>query len=133
LKVANAPSVLLISWEKFVNQKRSRLLCYALVISISLVLMGFLAVGVRAFESAGVSSFLLLAALTIFALTPVFYFVWHPIGRAELSQMVFEGSPREMWMGHDRRKPGLNGREKMAITIERRGKQRSISLKARQQ
>ena len=110
------------------NKKHSKLLCYALVISIILVLMGFLAVGVRAFESAEVSNLLFFAAITIFALTPVFYFVWRPIVRAEVSQKVFDGPRQETRFGRDRRMPGLNGHNKMAITIERRGKQRSVPL-----
>jgi hypothetical protein len=113
-----------------VNKKHSQLLCYALVISIILVLMGFLALGVRAFESAKVSNFLLLAAIALFALTPVFYFVWRPIGRADLNQKIFEGARQETSSARDRRKPGLNGQEKMAITVERRGKQRFMPVTA---
>jgi hypothetical protein len=114
-----------------VNKKRSQLLCYALVISIILVLMGFLAVGVRAFESAEVSNLLFFAAIALFALTPVFYFVWRPIVRADVSQKVFDGPRQERWFGRDRRKPGLNGQGKLAITVERRRNQRSIPLTAR--
>jgi hypothetical protein len=73
-----------------VNDKRSRLLCYALVISIILLLMGFLAVGVRAFESSGVSNFLFFAVVSLFVLTPAIYFVRRPTGRAAKSQKIFE-------------------------------------------
>jgi hypothetical protein len=113
-----------------VNKKHSQLLCYALVISIILVLTGFLAVGVRAFESAEISNLVFFAGIALFALTPVFYFVWRPIGRADMSQKVFEGARQEMWFGRNRRKPGLNGQEKMVITVERRNKQRSMPLTA---
>ena len=110
------------------NKERSRLLCHALVISIILVLMGFLAVGVRAFESAEVSNLVFFTGIALFALTPVFYFVWRPIGRADIGPKVFEGALQETSSARDRRKPGLNGQEKMAITVERRGKQRSMPV-----
>jgi hypothetical protein len=114
-----------------VNKKYSQLLCYALVISIILVLMGFLAIGVRAFESAEVSNFLFFATLTISVLTPVFYFVWRPIGRADISQKLFDGAWRKTWFGQDRRKVALFGQGKTPIAVERRGKQHSIPLTAR--
>jgi hypothetical protein len=47
------------------TKKHRRLLCYALVLSIFLVIVGFFGVGVRAFASAGISSTIFLAMLGI--------------------------------------------------------------------
>ena len=109
------------------NKRRSRLLCYALVISIVLVLMGFVAMGVRAFASAGVSNVLLFAAAGIVLMAPVVYFVCRPVGQAATNKRIFEAAP-ETEFGRDRRKPALSGQQKAAITIERRRKHPSMPI-----
>lgn len=57
------------------SKKKSQLLCYTLVISIFLVIVTILGLGIRAFESAGTSSFVLVAACGIFVAALAAYFV----------------------------------------------------------
>ena len=56
------------------SNKQRLLLCYALVISIIVIMFDF-GLGVRAFELAGISSTILLAALGILIAIPPIYFV----------------------------------------------------------
>ena len=57
------------------TKKQRRLLCYALVLSIFLVIVGFFGVGVRAFASAGICSTIFLAMLGIAITIVPIYFV----------------------------------------------------------
>lgn len=57
------------------SKKKSQLLCYALVISIFLVISTILGLAVRVFESAGTSNFVLVAACGIFIAALAAYFV----------------------------------------------------------
>jgi len=111
-----------------VNKRRSRLLCYALVISIALVLMGFVAMGVRAFASAGVSNTMFFVAAGIVVLVPVVYFVCRPVRQAAINPGIFEAAQTYTGFGRDRRKPAVSGHQSAAITIERRRKQRSMPV-----
>lgn len=93
--------------------------------------MGYLAMGVRAFASAGVSNRLLFAAAGFVLMGPVVYFVWRLLGQAAANKRIFEVAPAETWFGRDRRKRALSGRQKAAISIERRRKQRSMPISSR--
>jgi uncharacterized membrane protein YfcA len=64
------------------TKKQSRLLCYALVLSIFLMIAGFLGVGVRAFASAGISSTIFLAILGIvITIAPTYFILRRPVPR----------------------------------------------------
>jgi len=57
------------------SKKQSRFVCYALVVSIILVLAALVGLGIRAFESAGISGFIFVAAMGVLFAALAAYFV----------------------------------------------------------
>jgi hypothetical protein len=105
------------------SKKQRLLLCYILVISIIVIMVGFFGLGVRAFESAGVSSTILLAALGILVAIPPMYFVLRrPVTNAAVDPIIFRSMPRIAPWPKDRRRPFVKGQERVAFAVERRGR-----------
>ncbi len=68
------------------TKKQRRLLCYALILSIFLVMAGFFGVGVRAFASAGISSTIFLVMLGIaITIVPVYFVLRRSLPRQKKS------------------------------------------------
>jgi len=108
------------------SKKQRLLLCYFLVISIIAIMVGFLGLGVRAFESAGISSTILLAALGIMVAIPPIYFVLRrPPADSTIDSKMFRSTQQiAPWPKDRRRQPAL-GQERVPFGIERRGKKRA--------
>src|ERR1700722_3604100 len=88
------------------SKKQRLLLCYALVISIIVIMFGFLGLGVRAFESAGISSTILLAALGILiAIPPIYFVLRRPAADAAIVPTVFHSTAQTAPWPKDRRRP----------------------------
>jgi hypothetical protein len=112
------------------SKKHSLLLCYGLVISILLLIAGFLGLGIRAFASASISSSIMFAAFGILVVTvPVYFVLRRPATvTATIDQTISGGALHKTPAGKDRRKPLLQGQEKVAVAIERRGRGRGALL-----
>lgn len=105
------------------SKKQRLLLCYVLVISILVIMAGFLGLGVRAFESAGISSTILLAALGILVAIPPIYFVLRrPAADTAIDSKVFRSTQQIAPWPKDRRRSIALGQEPVAFAVERRGK-----------
>lgn len=108
------------------SKKQRLLLCYVLVISIIVIMAGFLGLGVRAFESAGISNTILLAALGILAAIPAIYFVLRrPAVDAATDSKTFRSTQKIAPWPKDRRRPLVPGQEQLPFGVERRGKKRA--------
>jgi hypothetical protein len=105
------------------TKKQRRQLCYALVLSIFLVIVGFFGVGVRAFASAGISSIIFLVLLGILiTVVPIYFVLRGPVRDASIGAKIFLRTPQKsLWPG-DRRGQFKRGQELVAFAVERRGK-----------
>lgn len=101
------------------SQKKSLMLCYALLLSIALVVVGFLGLGVRAFASAGISNTIFLSVVGILITIPPIYFVLRRPDAA-IDPTIFRRTLREASWPNDRRKPFVRGQERVAFPVERR-------------
>jgi hypothetical protein len=119
------------------SKKTRLLLCYGLLLSILLLVTGFLGIGVRAFVSAGMANAILSAAFGILIVTLPIYFVLHlPRAGVPVNQKIWRplpvrhagpaiGFPLQRVGRKDRRKPLLEGQVRPAVAVERRNKQRA--------
>ena len=114
------------------TKRLSARLSYALVLSILLVLLGFLGLGIRAFESAAVSDFIYFVALGVFLAALTVYFVLRrPHAGAGIDRKVRllpsarSGQvPLHAASGQkDRRRPLAPGQERAVVAYERRSGQ----------
>jgi uncharacterized membrane protein YfcA len=96
----------------------------ALMLSILVLMIGFLGLGVRAFASAAISDSIFLAALGVVLLILPLYFVFHGREGGGLIERRSVRLSRYAWPGRiDRRRPPVRGRERAAVANERRIKQ----------
>jgi hypothetical protein len=114
------------------TKKVSARLSYALMLSIFLVIIGFIGLGVRAFASAVISDSIYLAAFGALLATLTIYFVLHrPVAGAAISGGIHRlpsawlgQLPRHIaWERKDRRTPLVSGHELAAVGPERRSNQ----------
>jgi heme/copper-type cytochrome/quinol oxidase subunit 4 len=75
------------------SSESSSLLCLTFVSSIVVLTIGFLGVGVRAFESAGTTKFVFGAAFIVFAMILVLYFMLRGSTRERPAHSLFRESP----------------------------------------
>jgi len=101
------------------SKKQSLMLCYALLLSIALVVVGFVGLGVRAFASAGISNTIFLAIVGIIVAIPPIYFVLRRPGAA-IEPIIFRRTLQKTSWPNDRRKPLARGQEQVAFPVERR-------------
>lgn len=96
----------------------------ALMLSILVLMTGFLGLGVRVFASAAISDSIFLAALGVVLLVLPLYFVFHwRQGRGLIERRIIR-LPRYASPGRiDRRRPPVRGRERAVVANERRIKQ----------
>jgi uncharacterized membrane protein YfcA len=114
------------------TEKLSARLSYALVLSIIVLITGFVAVGVRAFASALISDSIYLGAFGVLLLIfSVYLILRRPPAATEMERKI-----RKLLLArsgqipscaaserHDRRRPMTEGRARTAVTHERRSKQ----------
>jgi hypothetical protein len=112
--------------------KLSARLFYALVFSIIVLMIGFVAVGIRAFASAMISDSIYLGAFGVLLMIFPIYLVLHrpPAATAmdlRIRQLL---SARSRQVGrqtgtsrHDRRRPLIQGQQRIAVAHERRSVQ----------
>ncbi len=124
------------------TKKLSARLFYSLVLSIMLLMIGFLGLGVRAFASAAIADFIFLGALgvVLVALTIYFALNW-PFAGAARNRKIWPASsawpgqvPQHVASGrNDRRKPLVVGQKRAAVARERRTRQlagfRTVSIR----
>jgi hypothetical protein len=106
------------------SKKQRRVLCYALVLSIFLVIAGFFGVGVRAFASAGISSTIFLVLLGILiTVVPIFFVLRRRVPDTAIGPHIFRSRTPQtaLWLG-DRRMQFERGPESVDFAVERRGK-----------
>jgi uncharacterized membrane protein YfcA len=114
------------------TKKVSARLSYALVLSIVLVMIGFLGLGIRAFTSAVVSDFIYFIALGVFLAALTIYFVL----RRPRVGVAIDGKIRQISSARskqvplyaasvqkDGRRPLAPGQERVAVAHERRSNQ----------
>jgi hypothetical protein len=105
---------------------------YALVLTIVLLMIGFLGLGVRAFASAVISDSIYFAAFGVLLVTFPIYFVLHrPLAGTAIDRKIRR--PSAVWSGqvfqhkasglHDRRRPLVQGQKRAAVARERRSRQ----------
>jgi len=105
---------------------------YALVLSIVLLMIGFLGIGVRAFASAMISDFIYLAAFGVLLMALTIYFVLHqPLAGTTMDRK--SRRPSVAWSGqvlqhkasgrHDRRSLLVKGQKRAPVARERRSRQ----------
>jgi hypothetical protein len=109
--------------------KLTLVLCHSLVLSISLIMAGFLELAVRAFVSAGTENYILVVSFAVLAaaLAAYFRFCW-PLAIPEINSKSSRSFRRMASEGIDPRRPLLRGRVRSAVAVERRGKQRVAPL-----
>jgi uncharacterized membrane protein YfcA len=96
----------------------------ALMLSIIVLITGFLGLGVRAFASAAISDSIFLAALGVVLLILPLYSVFHRRPGRGLIERRIVRLPRYASPGRiDRRRPPVPGRERAVVANERRTKQ----------
>ncbi len=111
------------------TKKQSARLSYALVLSIVLVMTGFLGLGIRAFASAAVSDFIYFVTLGVFLAGLTIYFVLRrPVAAKALdrkSQQLSSIRSGEVTLHvrKDRRRALVQGQEWAAVEHERRSTQ----------
>jgi uncharacterized membrane protein YfcA len=123
------------------TKKLSVGLFYALVLSIVLLMTGFLGLGVRAFASAVVSDSIYFAAFGVLLATLTIYFVLRrPLAGTVINRKIWpaslvwrrQKSPRIATERTDRRRAPVQGQERPAVARERRSRQlagfRAVSL-----
>jgi hypothetical protein len=105
-------------------------LSYFLMLSIALLSTGFLGLGVHAFASARISCLIYLGAFGVVLVTIPLYFVRRgllanlaKITRRSSATWQVQGRPQVVPMRSDRRRPLVQGREWVAVVLERRTKQ----------
>jgi hypothetical protein len=105
------------------SKRQSLLLCYSLVVSIVLVLAGFLGLGVRAFASAGISSTIFVVLLGILiTVAPIYFVLRRPDSDAAIGPKIFRRTPQKTLWPVDRRKSPVRGQKPVEFAVERRGK-----------
>jgi uncharacterized membrane protein YtjA (UPF0391 family) len=117
------------------SKKTRLLLSYAFLLSIILLVTGFLGVGIRAFASSGISNAIFTLAFGILIVTlPIYFVLRRPfVGRAK-NQKIWRplpvrhvgpgtGLPLQRVGRKDRRIPLPQGQERAAVAIERWTKQ----------
>ncbi len=106
------------------NTKLSGRWSYALVLSIIVLVMGFVALGVRAFASEATSSWILFAALGIVLLVlPLYFAIRRLRARGGIDRNAL-WMPRHDWLRrNDRRKSPAIAMERTKVANERRKKQ----------
>jgi hypothetical protein len=104
------------------TKKQSRLLCYTFVLSILLMMAGFLGLGVRAFASAGISSIIFLVLLGILiTVAPIYFVLRRPVSDAAIGPHIFRRrAPQKAHWPGDRRMPSLLGNTQVEFAVERR-------------
>jgi hypothetical protein len=114
------------------TEKLSARLFYALVLSIIVLMSGFVALGIRAFASAVISDSIYLGVfgilLTIF---PIYFVLRRPVGVTAMDRKIrgllsarSRQAPRQVAPRlKDRRKPLVQGQIRTAVAYERRSKQ----------
>lgn len=117
------------------SKKTRLLLCYGLLLSILLLVTGFLGIGVRAFVSAGIANAILSGAFGILIVTlPIYFVLRRPRAGAPVNQKVWRplpvrhagpgtGFPLQRVARKERRRPLLEGQERPAVAVERRSEQ----------
>jgi hypothetical protein len=114
------------------TEKLSARCFYALVLSIIVLMTGFLAVGVRAFASALISDSIYLGAFGIVLMfVPIYFILRRPVVVTPMSQKISQllsarsgQIPQQKVPGQkDRRKPLVQGQAWVAVAHERRSKQ----------
>jgi hypothetical protein len=113
------------------TKKLSARLSYALVLSIVLLMTGFLGLGVRAFASAMISDSVYLGAFGVLLVALPLYFVRRrPLAGPRIEQKIPRPSgawqvqvrPQVVPVRSDRRRPFVQGQEWAAVALERRSK-----------
>jgi hypothetical protein len=108
------------------SKTQKRLLCYAMGISITLVITGFLEFGMRAFVTARVSNFLLFAALAIPVVTlPVYFLLRRPIVRSAVNHQPRSLPNDSFCIEPPKARTSLPEQGNAAVEIEHQGTQRS--------
>jgi hypothetical protein len=114
------------------TEKLSTRLFYGLVLSIIVLMIGFGAVGIRAFASAMISDSIYLGAFGVLLMIVPIYFVLHrpPAATAmdlRIRQLLVarSGQVRGLTVPsrHDRRRPLARGQARVAVAHERRSTQ----------
>ena len=114
------------------TEKLSGRLAYALVLSIVVLIAGFVAVGVRAFASALISDSIYLGAFGVLLLIVSTYLILRRSPAAtemdrKIRKLLLARSgqvpPHAASWRHDRRRPLTEGRARTAVAHERRSKQ----------
>jgi hypothetical protein len=114
------------------TKKLSTRLLYGLVISIIVLMTGFLGLGIRAFASAVISDSIFLAAFGILLMIFPIYFILHrppavTVMDRKIRRLLSARSgqvPPDMASGrYDRRRPLVQGQVLAAVAHERRTKQ----------
>jgi hypothetical protein len=105
------------------TKKLSTRLLYGLLISIVVLMTGFLGLGVRVFESAATTGFIFLAAFGILlVILPLYFFLRRPVAGTAMSQEI-----HGLLSARSGRVPGhmTPGRVRAAVADERRNEQLS--------
>jgi hypothetical protein len=114
------------------TEKLSARLFYGLVLSIILLMTGFIAVGVRAFASALISDSIYLGVFGILLMIyPIYFILRRPVAVTAMNRKVRRllaarsgQVPRQMAPGwKDRRRPLVQGQVRAAVANERRSTQ----------
>jgi hypothetical protein len=109
-------------------------MCFAMGISITLVITGFLGFGLRAFVTARVSNFLLFAALAIPVVTlPVYFLLRRPMVRAAANHRQRSLPNESFRIEPPNARTALPGQESAVVEIEHRGTQRSVRFAPQQE
>jgi uncharacterized membrane protein YfcA len=96
---------------------------YALLLSIVVLVAGYLGLGVRAFASAAISYSIFFTVLGIVLLIlPLYFAVRRQRARGAMDREVL-GIPKHDWpRRNDRRRPPVTGQKRAAVANERRSK-----------
>jgi hypothetical protein len=114
------------------TKKLSTRLLYGLLISILVLMTGFLGLGVRAFESATTTGFIFLTAFGILlVIVPLYFILRRPVAGTAMEQKIRGLLSARSWQvpGHmatgrkDRPRPLEPGQVRAAVADERQGKQ----------
>jgi uncharacterized membrane protein YfcA len=114
------------------TKKLSVRLFYGLVLSIVLLMIGFLGLGVRAFASAVISDYIYFAAFgVLFAALTVYFVLRQPLAGTAMNRKIWPASsawpgqvPRPVSSGrNDRRRPLVQGQNQAVVARERRSRQ----------